>query len=313
MRRPHRLFLEEVESLIGDEERRAFSTITRDYQRDRFIERFWRIRDPYPQTPRNEFRERWEEHAEIARQRFSDITDPRAQMILLFGAEKRHFRANCLDVLVPLDIWYFDSVPGVRPDFHLVFERLGGERVRLWNPRDGLATLLAMHVTSPNPGDSLVQQVQQKCIRGDDIIAALFSSADWQEVANRTILRPEAESEWVQSFLSRTTDLPEGAAALAATVSWDYPGTHQSRTVVQLMMSVERSAAQIATLGERQAYNFLVDGEILRQGEFFENFRYKFNLPVPQNESEAPIDRLPLAVQRYLRLAFIPGWCACRI
>ena len=30
-------------------------------QRDAFIRRFWGVRDPFPQTARNEFQERWEE------------------------------------------------------------------------------------------------------------------------------------------------------------------------------------------------------------------------------------------------------------
>ena len=83
--RRHRVFLEEVDGLIGDEERSAFLGLSRNYQRDRFVDRFWRVRDPYPQTPRNEFRDRWEANAEIAHSRFEDLSDPRAQMILFFA------------------------------------------------------------------------------------------------------------------------------------------------------------------------------------------------------------------------------------
>lgn len=306
--RRHRLFLEEVDGLLGDEERSAFLGLSRNYQRDRFIDRFWRVRDPYPQTPRNEFRDRWEANAEIAHSRFEDLSDPRAQMILFFGPEKRSFRTVCSDLLAPLEIWYFDAVAGVRPDFYLVFRRLGSDRVRLWNPRDGIGSLRSSARATIGADSQFALEVRQGCSRGDDIVDAIVSSADWEEVADRAKLRPAVQAEWVQSFLSRSTDVPADAPELAAEVRWNFPGAYQSRTVVQLMMSVDRDAAKIATLGERSAYRFLVDGEILRQGKFFESFRYKFDLPVSSGDLPAPsgtaptaVARLPLAVQRYLR------------
>ena len=45
-----KVWLDEVRLLITKEERETFLTIEKDYQRDAFIERFWKIRDPYPDT-----------------------------------------------------------------------------------------------------------------------------------------------------------------------------------------------------------------------------------------------------------------------
>src|SRR3990167_3293704 len=57
----YRVWLEEVGPLLSPQEREVFTGLTRDYQRQAFIRRFWEVRDPYPNTPRNEFRERYEE------------------------------------------------------------------------------------------------------------------------------------------------------------------------------------------------------------------------------------------------------------
>ena len=44
----YKVWLDEVRLLITKEERETFLTIAKDYQRDAFIDRFWKIRDPYP-------------------------------------------------------------------------------------------------------------------------------------------------------------------------------------------------------------------------------------------------------------------------
>src|SRR6185295_7596216 len=51
-----------------------------------------------------------------------------------------------------------------------------------------------------------------------------------------------------------------------------------------------------AALGEARSYNLLLTGEVLRDGQLFDSFRYKFDLPA----SEAP-EAIPLAFERPLR------------
>ena len=41
-----------------------------DYQKRLFINRFWQVRDPFPDTPENEFRDAWERRVELAHERF---------------------------------------------------------------------------------------------------------------------------------------------------------------------------------------------------------------------------------------------------
>lgn len=51
-----RAWLEEVDPLITQRERETFVALAADVDREAFIQRFWDVRDPYPETPRNEAR-----------------------------------------------------------------------------------------------------------------------------------------------------------------------------------------------------------------------------------------------------------------
>src|SRR5579862_1713124 len=55
---PYKKWLnEEVIYIISDEERKAFSRLQTDEERQQFIEQFWLRRDPTPDTEENEYRE----------------------------------------------------------------------------------------------------------------------------------------------------------------------------------------------------------------------------------------------------------------
>ena len=49
--------LKDVAYIITDSEKRAFKKLETDDEREKFIEDFWRRRDPDPDTEENEYRE----------------------------------------------------------------------------------------------------------------------------------------------------------------------------------------------------------------------------------------------------------------
>ena len=67
--------------------------------------------------------------------------------------------------------------------------------------------------------------------------------------------------------------------------------------VVQALITVPTDTAAVSTQGPEPSFNFLVDGEVLRQAKLFESFRYRFDIP----SAEVGSDELPLIIQRYLR------------
>src|SRR5215210_1969022 len=119
----------------------------------------------------------------------------------------------------------------------------------------------------------------------------------WEFLEAKVAGRPKGPGgEWISTFNSYSTDVPEGAAPLPARLDLSFPGRFQNRTMVMGLLAVPASAAGQATLGEAHSYNLLLTGEVLRDGELFDSFRYKFDLSVAEG-----IESLPLAFERPLR------------
>jgi GWxTD domain-containing protein len=76
--------------IMTAEEKAAWKNIRTDAEADEFIALFWARRDPTPATPRNEFREEFDERVKTADVQFShgrtngSMTDP-GRMLILFG------------------------------------------------------------------------------------------------------------------------------------------------------------------------------------------------------------------------------------
>jgi VWFA-related protein len=296
----YRDWLEEVAPLLSAREREAFLALGEDYRRDAFIRRFWEVRDPFPQTARNEFQERWEERVELARERFGNLAEDRARMLLLNGPPARIYPAHCADVLLPLEIWDYDGTEAIKGSFSLVFvSPQGGPRgpFRLWYPSEGLPSLLALEARVRAPEQVGAAFIADACPQGQEILGRLAAAIDWSLVESKGRVVPTPDPEWLAAFQAASTDVPAGAAPLPAALDLTYPGRFGSRTVVQALVSVAKEQATVERLAGNAAYTFVVDGEVLHKEELFEHFRYRFTLPA----AEAAAGTIPLVFQRYLR------------
>ncbi|HKH49663.1 MAG TPA: VWA domain-containing protein [Thermoanaerobaculia bacterium] len=297
----HREFLEEAGPLLSDTERQAFLGLPRDYQRDAFIRRFWEVRDPYPKTARNELHEQWLERLKMAKEQFSSTTEDRARVLLLAGPPRSISHSTC-DALLPLEFWDYDGTDKMKRGFTLAFVSPNGSSRgpwRVWYPSEGLSSLMAVELRLRSTGGAKDQElISSACPQADDVLGRLGGSADWGQLQKSAQLVPRPGEEWVATFLSRSTDVPDGAATFPARADFAFPGRFGSRTVVQGLVSVPRAEVRPERLEKASAYNFVVDGEVLYRGELFEQFRYRF-LFFP--EGEATADTFPLVFQRYLR------------
>jgi VWFA-related protein len=304
LRPDHAAWLEEAALLITAEERTAFAALEKDYQREAFIQRFWQVRDPFPDTARNEFRDQWQERVALARERFDDLGEDRARMLLLNGPPAETRRPLCRSGVKALEIWYYpNGTERVREGFTLVFVAISGGRggrYRLWRPSDGLLAIVDPSISAatgaapPTGPDGLrgaaLRTLLDECSEGGDILEALGAAADWERLESRVELVPEPSPEWLRTFAARSTEVPDGAAALDASLELRFPGRQQSRTVVESIVLVPVETPAVAR-------SFLVDGEVLLKGELFDHFRYRFDLAAAQGSSGS----LPLIVQRLLR------------
>ncbi len=313
---PYRQWLHEVHWLISDEERQAFLEIEKDYQRDAFIERFWRIRDPFPESPRNEFKIQWYERLQFIKQEFGEEqNDDRARMMLLNGPPDGRIEFKCTQVVVPLDIWIYRRSERVGHEFFLIFHRKwGAQRYYLWRPSDGVRDLIATGADASSASGANIQTFFQdiySCKDGD-VVAGILSRAlhpsyrmDYEMTLARTERPSETpDGEWLETFASYTTEIPEDANTFDAEVSLEYPDRYQSRTVMRGVLSVDKEQIGTVQLADHTGYNFFLTGEVLdptpAEGDtpkLFEQFRYKYDL----SANEVQGVKIPLVFERRLR------------
>lgn len=297
----YRQWLEEVAVLIRDDERQAFLALGKDYQRDAFIDRFWRERDPYPDTGRNELKERWTERVKEARSRFRRLDDERARALLLNGPPLVSRAVRCRSSFWPLDLWFYPyGSDAYRSAFALIFYQPGGSGpFKLWHSSFGREQLVTFDKEAAcRPEDSEYLRAAMRWIDGEGIIG-------YQAILERTLHPPPvANSEWVATFNSYSTDLPEAAELFAAQLHLGYPGWYQNRTALEGLVEIPLAAVAPAELAGQRSFHFLLTGEVLSGPALFDSFRYKFDFPSAESArplavGEAPA--FPLIFQRYLR------------
>ncbi len=156
-------WLKLVDYIIMDKERDVFLHLTTDRDRDLFIQAFWRLRDPTPGTPENEFQTEHAKRFKEANYRFKFgsaregwMTD-RARMYIILGPPRSTEQiAGDMDVY-PAEIWsyYGDTDKGMPVHFQLVFcQYKNAGEFKLYDPvSDGPARLMVKGMTEYLPTD----------------------------------------------------------------------------------------------------------------------------------------------------------------
>jgi len=160
---PYRDWLKLTAYIIKDAERSVFLRLATDRDRDLFIKAFWRIRDPTPGTPENEFQDEHLKRFQEANRRFRFssaregwMTDRGRIYIILGPPISTEFIAGDMDVY-PAEIWsyYGDTSKGLPTHFELVFcQYKNAGEFKLYDPvADGPARLLVKGLTDYSPSD----------------------------------------------------------------------------------------------------------------------------------------------------------------
>ncbi|MGH9322084.1 MAG: GWxTD domain-containing protein, partial [Vicinamibacteria bacterium] len=125
----HRNWLEkEVVYIVTEMEREAFLGIETADVRNRFIEAFWKRRDPNPATIQNEFKEEHYRRIEYANDVLGRETarpgfrTDRGRYYILLG-EPREIQRYDREELQPIELWFYqgDLTLGLPPSFYLLF------------------------------------------------------------------------------------------------------------------------------------------------------------------------------------------------
>ena len=149
----HRKWLEEeVVYIISPKEKDVFLQLENDKQRETFIDAFWKVRDPNPTTPENEFKTEHYRRINHANKNFGkDTPGPgwRAGMGRIYiqlGEPQSTDRLENLSNIHPIVIWFYNGMAeyGLPGSFSVGFYRpMGTGPYELYSPlNDGPMELL---------------------------------------------------------------------------------------------------------------------------------------------------------------------------
>jgi len=110
-------FLSKVRYLITKEERRTFVNLP-ESERPKFIDAFWKKRDPDPETEENEFKAQYFQRIDEANHLFSEGQEPgwlqdRGRIYILLGppSEREAYPRGVTFYGKPTEIWYYNFFP----------------------------------------------------------------------------------------------------------------------------------------------------------------------------------------------------------
>jgi len=282
-------WLDEVSLLIGNGEREAYLRLADEAEQQDFIRRFWEVRDPYPQTERNELQEGWTRRLIDAKQRW-EPGDDRARSLLLRGEPDATFEASCPGAPV-YEFWVYEPTFQVKHRSVLVF-MTGAGAAKLWQPGPDAPKLHPLSFEGCTHGAELRRESGWIFSLGEEQYRALVE---------QTLARPRPNPrDWYTRLVFVPAEAPPAEEALAADLEVEYPARYEDNSVVRVMMTVPSES-----LSHPSSHELLVTGQVLQDRGVLEDFRYSFQVD-PRIESQPFI---PLVFERYLR----PGLYKLRI
>ena len=313
-----RVFFQDGPGLLLTAEQRTELLGLDPAARSRWIEDFL-DRDPIPHTPANELREGITRRQRLAEDQFLSPRDVRAQLMFLNGMPDDRLVVDCGAVFTPLEIWTYrqglgnDGKPVERRA--LVFSPGKGESYRLWLPSDSKRALYTpmmeywLEQWEEMQGKVFLAKRfdLQNCDEAKDVDEATGVPGLTGAHAGRGKVRPKDAS----SFLAPPADLAVWAEKAAATelpalppelkltsAEMHFPAGDGQRVVARAVITLPPDAGfEIAKDDkDKPLVKLVVEGLVEQEGRSFEDFRLRFQLPVPK-----PGEPLVLAIDRPLR------------
>jgi GWxTD domain-containing protein len=139
--------------IITAGERDAFLKLTSDDERNKFIERFWEIRNPTPGSPDNPYRiehyrrlQYADEHFGVPSRENGWQTDM-GRIYITLGEPKQKARYVTQSEIRGMEIWFYSSThPALPPYFYIVFYEKNFGDFRLYSPyMDGPSKLVTSY------------------------------------------------------------------------------------------------------------------------------------------------------------------------
>ena len=217
----HKEWLETVAPIITKTERGVFLKLRTPEERDKFIQFFWKQRDPRPDTAENEFYKEYMERVRFADQTFHDSfkkgsQTERGYYYLLLGPPLERTSYTTNSQIWPLELWFYkgDQQYGLPPYFYLIFYQPEGiGEYRLYSPGvEGPEKLVISSLYSGtldrNTAFQLIKKINAELARaslsylpGDQPYGLTSFSSDTVIVSIRSVPERKFSDAYARSYL----------------------------------------------------------------------------------------------------------------
>ena len=300
----YRQFLTDVEPIITEVERDTLLKLGEDYQREHFIDDFWRRRSLAPDGMRIAFRDIYELRLQQAKDRFRNTNTDQGRIYLVNGPPDGIRKVDCQDVYWPIQIWYYERLESLHLSkvVLLFYQPFGAGDYRMWTPLDGPQAIVAGGTPGALGAGASRRVDFTRCSDARDVQAAMsavsatFGQAGALKLADDVKQGPKPDVEGADRILQMTTDMQAGAATLPLQRVFRFPEAVGSRMRMELAVLLERDSLTKKQIGEETFFDVDVVGEVVRDGRLIDNFRYRFDFPA--SSVSGPF--IPLTVERDL-------------
>jgi GWxTD domain-containing protein len=153
----------DVAYIITNQEKDAFLQLTSDDARDKFIDRFWEVRNPTPGAPDNPYKTEHYRRLEYANEYFGHASHTEGwrtdmgRVYITLGEPQQRQKLLGLQKITPMEIWFYQNAdPALPPYFYVIFyQRDLMSEFKLYSPyNDGPEKLITAEV-DPSRSDAL--------------------------------------------------------------------------------------------------------------------------------------------------------------
>jgi GWxTD domain-containing protein len=211
---------QEVNYLITNQERTAFLSLATDQDRDHFIESFWAIRNPDPNSPSNTFREEHYRRLDYANTHYglpsagNGWRTDRGMVYITLGPPQQKRSYPNTRYLEPLETWFYqDPGSALAPYFSvLFFQPSPAEDFRIYSPYQDRPEKLIASTNAVNDEPTALKIIKDDL--GDEI-ANLTLSLFPNEPVDNIKGTPTLESDVLLNKIRNFRNLPENVALLS--------------------------------------------------------------------------------------------------
>ncbi|MGN6183398.1 MAG: VWA domain-containing protein [Thermoanaerobaculia bacterium] len=295
----HRQFLMDVEPIIQPSERDTFLRLDTDPQRDAFIEDFWRRRDIAAGTTNHAARNEYMARLEFVKENFGQASSDRGRVYLVQGPPADLIEVKCLQYFQPIQVWKYQHIQGLGSDFRLLFYLPYLQReYKLWDPLGGERAYRELLAQGIESSGRLPSNVSFDCPNGEELQAALAQMKIEEHRIHVVYDAPKVDEEQVGRILRSVVLSDPNAPKLNAKIAIAYPSGDGSKTNAQLSVLVPRSELKTTNVSGTAVYTIEVIGEVLRDEQMWERYRYRFDFP-----GDIKDEQLPIVIDRMLKPA----------